>query len=135
LGAVVLDPRDAGIVDQIKELTAGKGVDSALESAGAPAAERLCIDATRRMGKAAFVGENYDSISIRMSPDLLRKGLTLIGTWHYNLRHFPRVMKVIHESPDIDKLISHVLPMSEIQAAFDLSASHQTAKVILNPWE
>jgi len=27
------------------------------------------------------------------------------------------------------------LPMSDIQAAFELSASHQTAKVILKPWE
>jgi L-iditol 2-dehydrogenase len=134
LGAVVLDPSDPGILERIKELTGGKGVDSALESSGAPLAERLCIDATRRMGKAAFVGENYDSIAISMSPDLLRKGLTLIGTWHYNLRHYPRVMKVIQEAPSIDRLISHTLPMSEIQQAFELSASHQTAKVILNPW-
>jgi threonine dehydrogenase-like Zn-dependent dehydrogenase len=135
MGAVVLDPRDDDILDRIKELTDGNGVDYSLESAGALSAERLCIDATRRMGKAAFVGESYDGVTIRMSPDLLRKGLTIIGTWHYNLRHFPRVMKVIQESPYIDQLISHVLPMSEIQAAFTLSASHQTAKVMLNPWE
>jgi L-iditol 2-dehydrogenase len=134
MDALVLDPRDEGIVDQIKELTNGKGADYALECAGAPAAERLCIDATRRLGKAAFVGENYDGVTVRFSPDLLRKGLTLIGSWHYNLRHYPGVMRVIQGSPYVDQLISHTVPMSEIQSAFELSASHQTAKVILDPW-
>jgi hypothetical protein len=43
-------------------------------------------------------------------------------------------MQVIRELPVIDLLTSHVIPMSEIQTAFELSASHQTAKVILNPW-
>ncbi len=135
MGAVVFDPRDDAILDRIKELTSGKGVDCALDCSGAVPAMRLCLDATRRLGKVAYVGESSDDLAIRMSPDLLRKGLTVIGTWHYNLRHFSRVMQVIQESPHVDKLVSHVLPMSEAQAAFELSASHQTAKVILKPWE
>jgi hypothetical protein len=44
-------------------------------------------------------------------------------------------MQVIQESPIIDLLISHVMPMSKIQEAFESSASHETAKVILKPWE
>jgi L-iditol 2-dehydrogenase len=134
LGATVLDPADDQIVARIKELTDGKGAHYALESSGAGAAERLCIDGTRRLGKAAFVGENYDGITVKFSPDLLRKGLTLIGSWHYGLQQYPGVIKVIQESPDIGQLISHVMPMSEVQSAFELSATHQTAKVILNPW-
>jgi threonine dehydrogenase-like Zn-dependent dehydrogenase len=135
MGATVLDPREGGLIERIKELTGDKGVDRALECSGTVAAERLCIDATRRMGRVAFVGENYGDLTVRPSSDLLRKGLTVIGSWHYNLRHYPRVMDVIRGSPLIDQLISHVLPMSEIEAAFALSASHETAKVILKPWE
>lgn len=131
----VLDPRQEGVAEKIKELTGGRGVDCALDCSGTVAAERLCVDATRRKGKVAFVGECFDDLAIRVSPDLIRKGLTVVGSWHYNLQHFPSVMKVIQESPLIDRLISHVIPMSEIQAAFELSASHQTAKVILKPWE
>ena len=66
---------------------------------------------------------------------MLRKGLTISGSWHYNLQHFPRIMRVIEASPLLDLLVSHVLPMSAIQHAFELSASQQTAKVILKPWE
>jgi len=131
----VLDPRDEGIVRQIKELTNGKGTDCAIDCAGNVQAERLCIDAARRKGKVAFVGECGDDLPIRVSPDLIRKGLTLIGSWHYNLKDYPLIMKVIRESPLIDLLISHIMPMSQIQEAFELSASRQTAKGILKPWE
>ena len=36
--------------------------------------------------------------------------------------------------PQIDRLISHVMPMSRIQEALELCATHETAKVILKPW-
>ena len=133
--AAVLDPRDEGVVERIRELTGGIGVDCALDCSGNVRAERLCVDATRRKGQVSFVGECNDDLAIRVSPDMIRKGLTVRGSWHYNLRIFPSVMKVIRESPLVDLLVSHVVPMSEIQAAFELSASNQTAKVILKPWD
>ena len=92
------------------------------------------MDATRRKGTVAFIGECNDELSLRISPDLIRKGLTLMGSWHYNLNDYPKIMQVIQESPLIEQLISHVLPLREIQAAFELSASHETATIILEPW-
>jgi threonine dehydrogenase-like Zn-dependent dehydrogenase len=136
LGAAsVIDPRSENPAAQIRELTNGRGVDRALDCSGNVQAERLCIDATRRKGKVAFVGECGDELAIRVSPDMIRKGLTLIGSWHYNLSDYPSIVKVIQESSLIDRLISHVMPMSRIQEAFELSASHETAKIILKPWE
>jgi threonine dehydrogenase-like Zn-dependent dehydrogenase len=134
MGAAVVDPRDQTALDQIMQLTDGRGVDCALDCSGNVQAERLCVDATRRKGKVAFIGECHDELMLRISPDMIRKGLTLIGSWHYNLNDYPNIMQVIRESPLIDQLISHVIPMHEIQTAFELSASHQTAKIILQPW-
>jgi len=131
----VLDPRAPDVLDRILALTDGKGVDCALDTSGTVAAERLCIDAVRRRGKVAFVGECSESLSIRVSPDLLRKGVAIYGCWHYNLTLFPKIMKVIQESPLIDLLISHVIPMSRAQEAFELAASRQCAKIVLKPWE
>jgi len=136
LGAdVVIDPRDENALEQVRELTDGRGVDKALDCSGAVAAQRFCIDATRRKGQVAFVGECSDPLEIRVSPDMIRKGLTVRGSWHYNLSLFPKVMQVIQESPVVGDLISHVLPMSRVQEAFEISASHQCAKIILKPWE
>jgi L-iditol 2-dehydrogenase len=136
LGAdAVIDPRSEEALAQVKDLTEGKGVDQALDCAGVVVAQRFCIDATRRKGQVTFVGECGDELRIRVSPDLIRKGLTIHGSWHYNLSLYPKIMQVVQGSPVIEDLISHVLPMSQIQAAFEISASHQCAKIVLKPWE
>jgi L-iditol 2-dehydrogenase len=132
--AAVFDPRDEDVLAQIRDFTGGVGVDCALDCSGIVQAQRLCVDATRRKGKVSFVGECFQDLPIRVSTDMIRKGLTLIGSWHYNLKEFPKVMQVIQESPLIDLLISHVLPMSQIQEAFACSTSHDSAKIILHPW-
>jgi len=93
-----------------------------------------CIDATRRRGRVAFVGECSQELAIRVSPDMIRKGLTVVGTWCCNLSDIQHVLHVIQESPLIDALISHVMPMSRIQDAFELLASGECAKVVLQPW-
>ncbi|HDP89643.1 MAG TPA: alcohol dehydrogenase [Thioalkalivibrio sp.] len=133
--AAVIDPRDPDALEQIMALTCGVGVDVALDCSGVVAAQRLCVDAARRRGRVAFIGECHDELPIRVSPDLIRKGLTIIGNWHYNLADYEGVMGVIRRSPLLDLLVSHVLPMSRIQEAFELSASQQCAKVLLKPWE
>jgi len=98
-------------------------------------AQRFCIDAVRRKGKVAFVGECMQDLNIKVSPDMIRKGLTLIGAWHYNISLFPKIMQVIQQSPSVRHLISHVFPLSDIQKAFEVSASNQCAKIILKPWK
>ncbi len=133
----VINPKDDDALEQVLALTEkGRGVDVAVDCSGVAAAERFCIDAAKRRGRVVFVGENYDkSIEIMVSPDMIRKGLKLFGSWNYNLNDVPKIFQIIQNSPVVENLISHVMPMSKIQEAFELSASHQTAKVILKPWE
>jgi len=136
LGAeAVIDPRNKDCVEQIKSLSNGIGVDKAVDCSGTVAAHRICIDATRRKGHVAFVGECGEETPLKISPDMIQKGLTLHGSWHYNLSRFPEIMKVIQHSPLIDQLISHVFPLSKIQEAFAVSVSHDCAKIILKPWQ
>jgi threonine dehydrogenase-like Zn-dependent dehydrogenase len=131
---VVFDPGEPDLVEKIRALTEGKGVTCALDCSGKVQSQRLCIDATRRRGRVAFVGETNDELTIRISPDMIRKGLTLVGSWLYNMADYPKVMQVIRESPLIDLLISHVMPMSQIEDGFELLASGQCAKVVVHPW-
>jgi threonine dehydrogenase-like Zn-dependent dehydrogenase len=131
---VVFEPGEQDLVWKIRALTDGKGVTCALDCSGKVQSQRLCIDATRRRGRVALVGETNDALTIRVSLDLIRKGLTLVGSWLYNMADFPKVMQVIQESPLIDLLISHVMPMSQIQEGFELLANGQCAKVVVNPW-
>ena len=90
----------------------------------------ICFLGTLNRGQ-----HNGQELIIRVSPDMIRKGLTIRGSWHYNLSLFPKIVAVIQGSPVVEKLISHVFPMSRIQEAFEVSASHECAKIILKPWE
>lgn len=134
MGATVLDPFDPTTPDIIRQMTGGIGADCAIDCSGAVQAQRLCIEATRRKGKVAFVGECHDPLALTISPDMIRKGLTLVGSWHYNLADFGKLMQVIERSPLLDLLVTHRFAMSEIQAAFECAVSQQSGKIILNPW-
>lgn len=136
LGAeVVVDPTSKTALADIMDLTHGIGVDKSVDCSGAIAAQRLCIDAARRKGHISFVGIGPGELGLRAWDDMVTKGLTLHGAWHYKLQRFPEVMRVIQESPVIDRLVSHVLPMSQIQQAFEVSSAHDCAKILLKPWE
>lgn len=132
---VVFDPDDPDIMKKIEKITNGKGFSCAMDCSGRVTAQRLCIDAVGRRGRVAFVGESNDDLTIKASPDFIRKGLTLVGSWLYNTNDYHKVMHVIQQSPLIDLLVSHCLPMSQIQEAFELMVSGECAKVVVNPWK
>ena len=134
LGAeVVLEPAEA--LAQILELTGGRGVDKALDCSGVVAAHRLCIDAARRLGAVAFVGECSDPTPLTISPDMIRKGLTLVGSWHYNLGTVPRLMQQIRQvGPQLDRLVTHRFAIDEVQQALELQLTGKSGKVLIEPW-
>lgn len=136
LGAeVVLNPSDGDIRRHILELTQGRGVDKAVECSGTVSAQRLMIDSARTRGAIAFVGEAGE-LTFHISNDLLRKGLTVYGQWHYNLASTPKIMAMIREvTGQLDIHITHRFPMSRVQEAFDLQLGGRCGKVLLNPWE
>jgi L-iditol 2-dehydrogenase len=137
LGAeTVLDPADPDARAQIFALTQDRGVDYAVDCSGVPAAHRLCIDMTRRRGTVVFVGECGDETPLRISPDMLRKGLTLAGSWHYNLLAAPKLMAQIGAlGSQLEQLISHRFPLTQVQQAWETQVAGRCAKVLLFPWD
>lgn len=135
LGAeVVIDPTSEHALEQIMDLTHGVGIDKAIDCSGVASAQRLLIDAARRKGHVAFVGEAGD-LTIGVSRDMIRKGLTLHGEWHYNLMDTPRIMQVIQRSSALlDRFITHTFPMNRVQEAWELQITGECGKVILHPW-
>jgi L-iditol 2-dehydrogenase len=131
----VLNPDDPDIEKQIRSLTQGKGVDYAMECSGSPEAMRLAIDVTARNGKIAFVGESVD-LTVRISDDLIRNGLTLYGIWHYNLSGISELFRLVGEcKSEMDKLITHKFPVSKVQDAWELQLTRQCGKVLILPWQ
>lgn len=99
------------------------------------------VESADRLGAAEYlvkpVGRNDLLLALQRLTargHTIRKGLTLMGAWHYNLRDFPAVMQVVQHSPLIEQLVSHTFPMRQVQEAFVCSAGQASAKILLQPW-
>jgi len=136
LGAeMVMDPQEKDSFTRLMDATERKGVDKAVDCSGNPSGQRWMIDAMKRRGHACFVGEGGE-FTVRVSDDLIRKGLTVQGIWHYNLKFAFRMMRLIQEVPGLlDRMITHTFPMSRVQDAFELQGTGLCGKILLNPWE
>jgi L-iditol 2-dehydrogenase len=132
---VVFGPDEPDLLQKIRAASRDGGVSCAVECSGRLSSQRLCIDAVQRRGRVAFVAEADDDFVLHVSADLLRKGLTIVGSWLYNMGDYPKVMQVIRQSPLIDLLVSHVMPMSQIESGFELLARGESAKVVVKPWD
>jgi len=136
LGAeAIFDPDDPQIEEKILDLTSGKGVNYAMDCSGDPRAMKFMINVTARNGKVAFVGESGD-LSVKISNELIRNGLTLYGIWHYNLSGIFKLFNLLRESKDkMDRLITHRFPMDKVTDAWELQLTRKCGKVLILPWE
>ena len=130
---LVVDARDAAAAEQILAFTGGRGVDIALETSGTNGGARLCLDTLRRRGNMAFIGENGE-FPVHVSNDFIRKGITVIGQWHYNFNGNDRIMQVIRDSALAPRMITHRFPMTRINEALELSSRHECCKIMIDPW-
>ena len=67
---------------RIRELTGGHGVDAALDTSSSPEARISAIRSSKVWGTMVCVGEGGD-VRIDVSPDLLRRQLTVVGSWTF----------------------------------------------------
>jgi threonine dehydrogenase-like Zn-dependent dehydrogenase len=79
----LIDPKADEPIPAIKALTHGAGADLALDTSGTPDGRLTAVHGTRAWGTACFVGEGTD-VTIDVSPDMLRKQLTIIGSWTFS---------------------------------------------------
>ncbi len=135
LGAECALAPDENSVAALRDLTGGRGVDRAIDCSGSPQAHRLCIDAVRRRGDVAFVGECSAETALHVSPDLIRKGIRLIGSWHYNLHDYAELLQTLTDvSSQLDLLISHRFPLERITDAWEIQLGGACSKIVLDPW-
>lgn len=129
----VFNSGESNVEDQILEFTSGRGVDLSMECSGQMIAQNLVLTCTQRNGKIAFIGES-GAFKFNVSDDLLRKGLTLYGVWHYNYNGIKKLFELVKRSKEkLDKLITHKFKLSQIETAWNLQLTRECGKVILHP--
>ena len=93
MGAIAIDARSADPVEQIKEATAGTGVDVALELIGSAKTMRQAVLCLAPLGRAALVGLTAESMSIHPYTELINKEVEIIGVSDHLATEFPELIK------------------------------------------
>jgi threonine dehydrogenase-like Zn-dependent dehydrogenase len=116
-------------VDQVREMTAGRGVERSFDCSANDQARLTCIQATRKWGKICFLGEG-GSVAFRPSEDIIHDQKTIYGSWVTSLwRMEELVERLVRWRMHPDVLITHRFTLDQAAGAYALMASGRCGKV------
>jgi len=132
LGAdVVIDPAQGDAAEQIRQLTHGEGVDSAIEALGHPVTFENCIKATRPGGTISNVGyhgEAGNTLSIPLPEFGLGMGDKQIRTalCPGGRERMVRLLRLLEaRRVDPTPLTTHRFPFSQVERAFQMMVTKE----------
>ena len=138
LGAdVVINPLKEDVIKRVYEETNGRGPDVVGEFSGNKTAIEQAFKYVKAGGGLSLLGIPSKDIEIDLANDIVFKGIQIYGvvgrriyeTWY-------QVKELIDNNLlDLDKVITHVMPMSKIEEAMEIMGSGNSGKIILIPGE
>src|SRR5213596_255318 len=122
MGAIAIDARSADPVEQIKEATAGTGVDVALELIGSAKTMRQAVLCLGPLGRAALVGLTAETMSILPYTELINKEAEIIGVSDHLTTELPALIEFARSGklrfpPETLRVVN--LDAAQINAALD----------------
>ncbi len=116
-------------VSEILALTAGCGVERAVECSGHHEARATAIRATRRWGRIVLLGEG-GTVQFYPSADLMHDQKTLYGSWVTSTwRMAELVERLVRWQLFPSSLVTHRFPLDQVDDAYALMASGRCGKV------
>jgi threonine dehydrogenase-like Zn-dependent dehydrogenase len=116
----LIDPSKDDPLEALRELTEGIGVDCALETSGAASARICAVRATKIWGVCCFVGEGGD-VTINVSPDMLRRQMTIFGSWTFSSVGQAECAKFIaSRGIDVDRIYTNRWTLDQAAEAYRL---------------
>lgn len=116
-------------VAEVKDLTAGNGVERAVDCSAHYAARATAIRATRKWGRIVFIGEG-GKVEINPSPDMIHDQKTLYGSWVTSIWLMEELVeRLVRWNLHPADIITHRFALEQAGEAYKLMASGQCGKV------
>ena len=135
LGAdTILNPKNhENVVQAIRDLTHGRGAHLSLDASSSPQARAQAVRCVRTWGKACFVGEG-DSVTLDVSPDILRRQVTIIGSWTFSTVGQGECARYVADRGiEVDKLFTHRWKLDQATEAYQLFDAQTSGKGVILP--
>jgi len=125
---VVLDA-GADNVRCVRELTGGQGPERAVECSANPEARATAIQATRKWGKIAMVGEG-STVTFNPSPDMIHDQKTVYGSWVTSTWLMEELVeRLVRWNLHPEDIVTHRFSLDRAGEAYSLMASGRCGKV------
>ncbi len=121
-------------VEKVRAATRGDGADALLEMSGAPTAIDEGFRALRPGGVAALLGTPAKPAMFDLASHIIFKGATVLGIHGRRMWETWYQMEALLLSGrlDLDRVITHELPLEDFARAFALMQSGEGIKIVLN---
>lgn len=129
-----INPKAGNALQQVKDLTGGRGVDVAAEAVGATEPLNFAIESLRKGGTLALVGNVTPRVELPLQAIVTRE-LTLAGSCASRGEYPACIDALARGSIDVKPLISAIAPLEEGASWFDRLYNREPGliKVILQP--
>ena len=138
LGSIPINASEVDAVNRIRELTDGLGVNVAIEAIGLPATFYGCLMSARVKSNISVIGIFSDGVELPMQTLCITNKRITMGLPIRLAENVPGLIKLIQAGKiDTSPIISHILPLSEGERAYDMFANRSDGalKIILKPGE
>jgi S-(hydroxymethyl)glutathione dehydrogenase/alcohol dehydrogenase len=124
------------IVEEVRALTGGRGVDYAFDAIGRETTTLQIVDAIRPGGTAVIVGMAAMSVRAPITPYMMALQEKCIkGTMYGSVRpnvDFPRLVNLYMDGRlKVDELVSRTYPIEKINEGFTYLTSGQVARGVV----
>ena len=115
------------------DATDGEGAHNTLDASAAPEARAAAVRSVRSWGTACFVGER-GQVTLDVSPDLLRRQVTLVGSWTFSKHGQAECAEFVADwNVDVEKLFTHRWRLKQAGEAYKLFDTQTTGKAVILP--
>ena len=134
LGAdYVVNAQEQDLGKLVADLTDGRGVDVAVEAAGANASLKQCLDLVRKGGSLAQMGlySRPATIDMNLVP---MKELKVTGSFSHVPSAWPRALRLIADGKvQSRRLVTRQVPITDWQSAFEAFNARSECKIVVTP--
>ena len=136
---LALAERLGGLPINLKDETVDAGarrhglerVDLALDTSGKGAGRRACLDILDQRGALVCIGHG-EGLDLQVSQDLIAPERAVLGSEYFRFDELPGNLALLRTHRDyLRPIITHTLPLTDIQRAFELFFGGETGKVVV----
>ena len=131
-----IDSSEEDPVDAVRKMTDGRGADVVITASGAGQAQEQALEMTAPRGRISlFGGLPRDDSTIRFDSNLVHyRELSVFGAYGSAPRHNRDALSFIADGVvRVDDLITHRMPLAEVDRAIQTVMSGEGLKVVIEP--